>query len=185
MIRQSGFTLIELLIVIALSSILLGLALPGFQDMIQRNQATTAVNWLIGSILYTRNSALIQNTMVTLCPSTNGTSCGGNWQDGTIAFTDHNADRIINGNDTLLRRFVSPTRGGTIHWRSFRNRRYLQMTSTGMTNYQNGNFVYCSADRNPRFSRQVIINIPGRPRVAHDRDGDGLVEDRYGKPLRC
>ena len=185
MIRQSGFTLIELLIVIALSGIVLGLALPAFHGMIERNRATTAINWLIGSIAFARNSALINNSMVTLCPSTTGTACGGEWQDGSIAFTDHNADRSINGNDTLLKRFISPAENGTIRWRAFRNRRYLQMTSSGMTNYQNGNFVYCSQDRDPRFSRQIIINKPGRPRVARDKDGDGLVEDRYGKPLRC
>jgi type IV fimbrial biogenesis protein FimT len=185
MIRLSGITLIELLIVIALSSIVLGLALPGFQDMVERNRATTAVNWLVGSITFTRNSALMQRTMVTLCPSTNGTSCGGDWQDGSIAFTDHNADRKINGSDLLLKRFSSPTKQGHIRWRSFGNRRYLQIKSSGMTNYQNGNFVYCAGDRDPRFSRQLVINIPGRPRVAHDRDDDGLIVDRYGKPLRC
>ena len=185
MIRPSGFTLIELLIVVAMSGILLGLALPAFHDMIERNRATTAVNWLIGSVAFTRNNALLQNTMVTLCPSINGTTCGGDWQDGSIAFTDLNADRQINGSDALLKRFVSPARNGSIRWRSFRNRRYLQMTSSGMTNHQNGNFVYCSEDRNPKFSRQIIINKPGRPRIAYDKNGDGLVEDRYGKPLRC
>jgi type IV fimbrial biogenesis protein FimT len=185
MIRLSGFTLIELLVVIALSSILLGLGLPAFDTMIERNRATTVVNWLVGSIVFSRNSALLRHTMVTLCPSTDGATCGGAWQDGSIAFTDHNADRQINGRDILLKRFISPTQGGNIRWRSFRNRRYLQMTSSGMTNYQNGNFVYCSEDRNPRFSRQIVINIPGRPRVTHDRDSDGLIEDRYGRPLRC
>ncbi len=184
-LRQSGISLVELLAVIALSSIILGLSLSSFRDMTQRNQATVTINWLIGSIAYTRHSALIKNSLVTLCPSTNGTSCGGDWQDGTITFTDHNADRKINGSDQFLKRFISPTRGGSIHWRSFGNRRYLQITPAGMTNYQNGNFVYCSPDRDPRFSRQIVINLPGRPRLAHDTNGDGLVEDRHGKPLRC
>lgn len=185
MIRLSGLTLIELLIVVALGSIMLGMALPPFKDMLERNRATTVVNWLVGSIIFTRNSALLRHTMVTLCPSTDGSTCGGEWHDGSIAFTDHNADRHINGNDRLLKRFISPTQGGNIRWRSFRNRRYLQMTPSGITNYQNGNFVYCAEDKNPALSRQVVINIPGRPRITQDLDGDGLIEDRNGKPLRC
>ena len=183
--RYCGITVIELLIGVAVMSIVLGLAIPPFQSLAQRSLATASINWLVGSIAFTRHAAMINRTMVTLCPSIDGTKCGGYWHQGSISFTDHNSDRVINGRDHLLNRFLSPVSGGSIKFRAFRNKQYLQMTPEGMTNYQNGNFVYCSADRDPRFSRQLIINVQGRTRLAHDRDGDGVVEDRSGKPLRC
>lgn len=182
---QVGFTLIELLITISIAAIILGFASPSLVHIMARNHAAISVNWLIGSIIYTRHVAIIKRTTVTLCPSLDGTKCGGKWHDGTMAFTDYNADAKINGKDQLLRKFNSPTNGSTIKWRSFRNRQYLQMTHKGFTNYQNGNFVYCSAGQDPRYSRQIIINVQGRPRLARDRDGDGIVEDRRGRPLRC
>jgi|TARA_B100001971_G_C18245198_1_gene573742 type IV fimbrial biogenesis protein FimT len=183
--RGAGFTLIELLITMAVAAITLGFALPSLLHIMERNHATVSVNWLIGSIVYTRHAAIIKRTTVTLCPSLDGALCGGHWHDGTIAFTDHNADAKLNGEDQLLQKFNSPTNGSTIRWRAFRNRQYLQMTQMGFTNFQNGNFVYCSEGRDPRYSRQIVINVQGRPRQARDRDGDGIVEDRRGRPLRC
>ncbi len=183
--HQSGFTLVEIFTVIALSAIIIGLVLPGFQALIQKSRATATVNWLIGSIAHTRYSALLNNSMVTLCPSKTGIGCGGEWQEGTIAFTDHNADRKINGDDRLLERFLPPAQGGTIRWRSFRNRQYLQFTPIGMTNFQNGNMVYCSQDRDPTYSRQLIINVSGRTRIGHYKGEDGTPVDRRGKPIRC
>lgn len=183
--RAVGFTLIELLIAMAIAAIIVGFAFPSLTRMMERNHTAISVNWLIGSIVYTRHAAIIKRTTVTLCPSIDGAICGGKWHDGMIAFTDHNADSRINGNDQLLKRFISPTNGSTITWRAFRNKQYLQMTSMGFTNYQNGNFVYCSKNQDARYSRQIIINLQGRPRQARDRDGDGIVEDRRGRALRC
>lgn len=183
--HAAGFTLAELLLVIAISSIILGLGLPGFQALMQKSRAIATVNWLVGSIAFSRYSAIATNTMVTLCPSENGAACGGEWHTGTIVFTDHNIDRKINGDDRLLARFLPPAQGGIIRWRSFRNRKYLQLTPTGMTNFQNGNIVYCSADRNPLYSRQIIINASGRVRIGHYRDKQGVPVDRNGKPIRC
>jgi|TARA_Y100000310_G_scaffold268350_2_gene280907 type IV fimbrial biogenesis protein FimT len=183
--REVGFTMIELLVTIAITGIILGFAFPSLVHIMERNHTAVSVNWLIGSIFYTRHAAIVKRTTVTLCPSLDGSMCGGKWHDGTIAFTDRNADARINGKDELLHRFASPTNGSTIKWRAFRNKQYLQMTQFGFTNYQNGNFVYCSEGRDPRYSRQIIINVQGRPRQARDRDGDGIVEDRRGRPLRC
>jgi len=171
--------------VVSISAIILGYAFPSLGHIMARNHTAVSVNWLIGSIIFTRHAAITKRTTVTLCPSVDGSNCGGRWHNGTIAFTDFNADAKINGNDLLLRKFHSPTNGSTITWRAFRNRQYLQMTEFGFTNYQNGNFVYCSEDRDPRYSRQLIINVQGRPRQARDSDGDGKVEDRLGQPLRC
>ncbi len=75
--------------------------------------------------------------------------------------------------------------GSTLKWRAFRNRQYLQMTPSGFTNYQNGNFVYCSQDQDLRFARQIVLNMQGRVKKSYDRNNDGLVEDRYGRHLRC
>lgn len=180
-----GWTLIELLIVLAIASILMGLMVPSFSDLVRRNQAATAINWIVGAIRFSRHSAVTHGTMVTICPSTDGLACGGKWHDGTIVFTDANADSIVNGHDEILKRFDFPVDGGTLTWRAFGNRQYLQLTSMGYTNYMNGNFTYCSENRDPRYARQIVINMPGRVRKAYDTNNDGIIEDYRGRPLRC
>jgi len=182
---SKGFTLIELMVCFALAAILAGYAIPTMQGMLKRSQGTAAINWLVGSVAYTRNAAITFDTYVTICPSSDGHHCGGAWHDGTIVFTDANLDHRIDGDDTLLRRFTYPLAGGTITWRAFQNRHYLQMTGIGYTHFQNGNFVYCPDNGDLHYAEQLVINIQGRAKTSVDINGDGLVEDRYGHHLRC
>ena len=183
--RTCGVTLVELLAAMAVIAILFSYALPGLTHLLARNHAAITVNWLLTGIHFARHAAIVKRVTVTLCPSADGQRCGGEWHEGMIAFTDRNQDAELGSRDRVLQVFRSPANGSTIRWRSFRNRQYLQMTKDGLTNYQNGNFVYCSRDRDPRYARQVVINVAGRPRVSRDHDGDGIVEDVRGKQLKC
>jgi type IV fimbrial biogenesis protein FimT len=180
-----GFSLVEAIVCLALVSILLGSAFPSLHDMLKRSEATSAVNWLVTAVAFTRHAAITRRVTVTLCPSRDGTACGGHWHEGIIIFTDENRNRAIDRKDKLLQRARFPVDGARLSWRSFRNRQYLQMTSEGFTNYQNGNFVYCPGDKDPRFARQLVINMQGRARTSSDIDGDGIVEDRRGRDLTC
>ena len=74
---------------------------------------------------------------------------------------------------------------GAILWRSFGNKPYLQFTSMGYTNFQNGNITYCPKDRSSRFRRQIVITVQGRPRLVHTRNLAGQPIDRQGRILRC
>ena len=180
-----GFTLIEAIIVLAIIAIISGVAVPSVGRMIERNQASLAMNWILSAVRFTRDSAVTHNTLTTLCPSSTGTKCGGKWHDGVLVFTDANADRVVNHEDAILLQLPYPYAGSTIKWRSFRNRQFLQINSLGYTNFQNGNFTYCASSQDPQFSRQIVINMQGRVRKSYDRNNDGLIEDRYNKPLRC
>lgn len=182
---MKGFTLIELLVCLAIAALLTGYAVPSLVTIEKRSQATVAINWLVSSVIYTRSAAVSYDTNVTLCPSKDGHTCGGSWQQGTIVFIDANLNHRIDGKDRLLRRFQFPVPGARVSWHAFRNRQYLQMTAEGFTNYQDGNFVYCPPDRNPRFAQQLVINLQGRSRVSTDRNGDGIVDDRRGHDLTC
>ena len=56
---------------------------------------------------------------------------------------------------------------------------------SGLTDWQNGNFLYCPQGGDPRFARQIVINAQARVRHARDSDGDGIVEDARGRPVTC
>lgn len=184
--RTTGLSLIELLVALAIIAILvINLVTPNLATWRQRKEVDGLMQEMISAVDMARAHAITENVMVTLCRSNDGEKCQGKWHEGSILFTDFNADRIINGSDRLLFRLEAMKPAGSLTFNSFKNRQYLQMTSRGFTNYQNGNFTFCPADGNPDRARQIIVSFSGRTRFARDKDGDGIVEDSQGRPLSC
>jgi type IV fimbrial biogenesis protein FimT len=183
-----GLTFIELLLVLGICGfLLLRFAQPSWQELQQRKQVELMMAELQQSIAMARSSAVSHNSMVTLCRSNDGSQCRGRWKDGSILFTDANADHILNEDDRLLFRLpaLAPGIQGNLAFNAFRNRQYLQMTPQGSTNFQNGNFTWCPTDGNLRLARQLIVSVSGRTRMARDSDRDGIVENSQGQPLDC
>ncbi len=182
---QTGLTLLELLFTLFLLSLLLGIALPDFTKLIEHKRADNNVRTLVTAIELARTSAIVDNSLVTLCRSRNGEECGGDWKNGILVFVDHDGDRDIDPEDRLVRFFTLPSLDGELYWRAFQNRQYLQITPQGFTRYQNGNFTFCPASGELQHARQLILNRTGRVRLAGDSDGDGIAEDSRGRPIRC
>jgi len=183
--KTSAYTLIELLCSLAILAVLLNLAIPAYSNLVEHHQAQIVIEQLERAISITRHTAINEGTMTTLCKSADGRTCGGQWQQGYIVFTDNNGDRLINGSDRLVQVFKGQHDIGTLTFRAFQNKQYLLMTAEGFTNYQNGNFTFCPASQKAEQAEQLIINRSGRTYRAKDRDGDGIKEGANGKPLVC
>jgi len=182
--RKNGLSLLELLMVMALLTILAGLAAPGFQSTLDNREGELALRTLTTQLTLARTSAIEHGATVTVCPSLDGLGCSGTWSDGSIVFTDMDGDRGISEGDLLLRSSLTGLRG-RLRWRAFQNRQYLQIDPTGVMRHQSGNFTYCPPDGDARLARQLVVNATGRTRLAIDSDDDGLREDSSGQPLRC
>jgi len=181
-----GLTLIELLVWLGISLALSSLAIPPLQRIIHRSQATAQITWLVTAVNYTRYAAVQYRATTTLCPSKiAGKGCNGKWHEGLLVFIDHNQDGRLNGKDRVLSRLPRLNTAGTITWRSFRNRQYLQMTEAGHTNYQNGHFIYCPAIEGPQLARKIVINVQGRARLYYPKRGSALARQQPQTALRC
>ena len=109
--RQSGFTLPELMVTVVVVAILITVAVPGFRTMVQNNRITTQVNELVTSLNLARSEAIKRSTVVTVCASSSGANCVGNWDQGWIIFTDSDNNGVVTGGtDEILR--VSPELAG-------------------------------------------------------------------------
>lgn len=82
--KNHGFTLVELVISIAVIGILAAIAAPNFQDALLSSRLRANANKLVSSIYLARGEAIKRNTVITLCASSNGTSCTGSWENGWI-----------------------------------------------------------------------------------------------------
>lgn len=185
MLRATGATLFEMFVTIGLLSILLGVSIPEFRDLSQSVAGDVTLRRLASAIQVAKTSAIIERTSVTLCPSIDGLVCGGGWHKGVLLFTDSNRSRSIEDGDTLIRYIQFPDNQGSIRFRAFQNKQYLQLSPLGTTHSQNGNFTYCPTVENMRHARQLILNRTARLRFAQDGDGDGIREDSRGRPLSC
>jgi type IV fimbrial biogenesis protein FimT len=185
MTKSMGLSLLELLIVVLVLSALLGISLPNLSILMQKTQGELTLRKLANAIQFAKSSAITKNSIVTLCRSRDGIECGGEWRNGVLIFTDTNADREINGEDLLLRYITFPNAVGSINFRAFQNKQYLQLTSLGFTRNQNGNFTYCPDSGIATLASQLIINRTARVRFATDTNNDGLKENSRGKPIRC
>lgn len=87
-----GFTLIELMVTIAILAILMTVAIPSFSRLIASNRLSAATNELYGSMVQAKSDAIRQGNRVTICPSSDGSSCATGstptWSAGWVSFTD-------------------------------------------------------------------------------------------------
>lgn len=103
-VTHAGFTLLELLITVAIASILIGIAAPGFTSFIESNRVSMTRDSLAKAIHFARSEAVYKKTTVTICSSQNQTNCSnsGNWSDGWIVFEDLDASGDWSAGERLL-----------------------------------------------------------------------------------
>lgn len=80
--------MIELMITVVVASIVLGIALPSFQQQISNNRSAALGEDFASAINFVRSEAVKRATRVSLCASSDGLTCVGAWTDGFIAFVD-------------------------------------------------------------------------------------------------
>lgn len=100
-----GYSLLEALMVIAVLSILLAIAVPAADEWITSSRMTSQANDLVADLLLARSEAGARGVAVTLCPSSNGTTCiaGSNdWSSGRIVqATAFGASQVLRVGQTL------------------------------------------------------------------------------------
>jgi type IV fimbrial biogenesis protein FimT len=103
-----GVTLIELVAVMTIVGVLMAVGIPSYKYVTNANRISAEINGLLGDLQFARSEAIKEGQTVSVCVSSNGTTCLANstaWNNGWIVFSDANGDGILqtaNG-DLLLR----------------------------------------------------------------------------------
>ncbi len=163
-----GFTLIELLITMVVAGVLTAMAVPAFNSFIQNDRDIGQANSLVSSLNFARSEAVKENIAggLTVCPSMNGTACGGTaWTGGWIV-----VDAL--GDPPLL---VIPALAGT---NTLTPSAGVTFLSTGLVNAPM-TITICDV-RGPAHARDVEVNATGRVSTSQT-PGFSVA----GTPLTC
>jgi type IV fimbrial biogenesis protein FimT len=130
--RVQGFTLVELLVAIAVFAALLAIAIPSYNAMTLGSKLRAHANELVAGASLARSEAIKRNSVVRMCVSSDGASCGaGGWEQGWLVFHDSNNNGALNAGETVLLRQKAASSGfriiGTVASVSF------QRTGVGAT----------------------------------------------------
>ena len=182
--KNTGFTLLELIITMLIVGILLAVGVPSLKGFMKGNQLVASTNELLSALHVARSEAVKLNSRVSVCDSTDGSSCAGTgeWEKGWIVFVDSDGDLSGTGaicaavntdcllrvqdevdDDTLTLRGLDPN-NNAIASLTFTSRG-LPKAVTGAA--QSGNFSVCSEDSDGNtVSRAVVLSLSGRVRVS-------------------
>lgn len=148
-----GFTLIELLVTLAVLAIVLAIAIPGFQGMVNRNQVAATTNNLVSALALARSEAVKRATRVTVASA--------DWTAGWQVFVDTGTVGDA-ADDTVLRVQQSTSNAAPSVTPDDNFADYISYLPSGVSEgnggASNGSFEVCKAG----VSRVISISTTGR-----------------------
>ncbi|MES2634640.1 MAG: GspH/FimT family pseudopilin [Pseudomonadota bacterium] len=169
--RHRGFTLAELLISIAISGVLLAVALPSLGSAMSSSRLNSASADFFSALLLARSEAIKRGANVTVCKSADGVVCSpsGGWEQGWVVFGDTNEDGLHDPAETVILRGAALD--GKVRLTGNLNvARYITFTAAGATQltsgaFQAGTLTFCRESSTAGPARQIILSAAGRPRL--------------------
>ena len=151
---SAGFTLIELSVVLALSAVLVVLAIPNFQAMVAKRKVQHASQALIEDLRFARAEAIKRSRRVEVCKSNDGLSCNaapaGDWAGGWV---------VMLGTETL--RVQMPQQG----LQSSSTLATVGYEATGLADRKAGSVTFEAVAASDLVQR-VCVSLQGRARLA-------------------
>ncbi len=166
-----GFTLLELMITVVIAGILASMAVPSFTQAIKNNRMSTQINELLATFNYARSEAIKRSNRISVCNSSDGTSCSGNWKDGWIVFVDTNFNGTVDGEDVL--RVHKELSGGNTMVFADSADSYINYESIGLAKLA-GTFTLCDS-RGDTYKKVIKFPLTGQARVLPSTEYGGLT----------
>lgn len=163
--KENGFSLVELTVTVALSALLLSMAVPSMGTFLSNARQTSTINNFVSSIHMARSTAIEANTDVTICPSESGRNCENvGWDRGWIVFKDLDNNQAVDAHDEIVRVYHQAD-GVTI--RTSQTDRFLRYRPNGRIVHEQvggsaGEFTICDS-RGADHARVMILDLSGRP----------------------
>lgn len=175
---QTGVTLIELLVVLAIAAIVALVGAPSLTTIIKDSRLRLGANALQNSMALARSTAVARSSHITICKSSDGTSCAtsGDWSQGWMIFEDTGTigdstdDTTVDGAGDQRVRVKQGlnelvTIVGSSGIESFVSFDASGFTRDASNNYQSGTFLVCDERGDAGRARGVFLGAAGSSRV--------------------
>jgi type IV fimbrial biogenesis protein FimT len=161
--RARGFTLIELMVTLVVLIVLVSVAVPSFDYIRLSTRLNSYATDLVAASQLARSEAIKRNAPVTLCASSNGTSCAtdGQWEAGWIVISS-------GATPTVIQKQPAAASGYRIRDSGDLSALAFEGTGVGATA---ANFTICRATPLGTPKRVVKISATGRSSVARTEAG--------------
>lgn len=162
--RSCGFTLLEALVALAVTGLLLVIAVPAWSSAVARVHSVDAQSAMTTTLINAMRHATVTETEVVACPSPDGVRCspGTDWSEGWIAYADLDGDRQHSATETTVHR-QARLQGG-VHLRSTTGRTRLIFQPGGSNAGSNVTFTLCDR-RGPRAAITLVLANGGQLRT--------------------
>ena len=171
---SAGYTLLELMVTIAISVLVLTLAVPNFASQISRQEVAVQSQELRTSLNVARSEAVMRQRNVYVCRRTGEGGCDispvdrAEWSYGWIVFVDDNRNGQWDAADTLVKE-VTRSAGGIRMFMNHRGR--LRFFPDGSA--RSVGFWFCSGTGESRY---LALLRSGRSRLAPSQAGNIAAE---------
>ncbi|HWJ06128.1 MAG TPA: GspH/FimT family pseudopilin [Steroidobacteraceae bacterium] len=153
-----GFTLVELMVSLAVLAVLLGMAVPAFNNAALSGKLSGFASSLVASTQIARSEAIKRNKTVTLCASSGGDACdepARGWAAGWIVILD-DGESVVQRQEALPSDFL-------IEEADDKTTLVFPASVIGATTAA---FTICRATPVGKQNRVVTVTASGNTRVA-------------------
>jgi type IV fimbrial biogenesis protein FimT len=153
-----GFTLVELVVTMGIVAILATLAVPSFNGIALSSKLNGLASSFVSSVQLARSEAIKRNKQVTLCASSDGSTCSGSWKDGWV----------VRVGGTVIQSQAKLPNGFLLSEKDSATSILFRPTGVGATV---SNLTLCRATPTVGEQKRTIkVSATGRPDVAKVKD---------------
>jgi type IV fimbrial biogenesis protein FimT len=107
--KNRGLTVLEMLIILAAIAVVVLIAVPGSDILLEKYRLKTAYSKVLNGLELAKSEAQMRGSTVIMCPSSNGHSCrrDHNWNHGWLIFSDGNGNGTAQDIE-LIKAFDAP-----------------------------------------------------------------------------
>jgi len=178
--RVEGTTLVELMVVVGILAILGTMGVPSFLSFITKARITSETNQINALLRYARFTAIEQEQLTVLCPASDYSQCGNDWNEPKIVFIDSNNNREREPQEPML---MSMPKGTSSN--------HISSRSKGIAFYESGitaspaSVLICPESKDAHYARLLTVSLQGKVKLSRDKNEDGVHENSAGAALSC
>lgn len=169
--RTCGFTVLELMSTLAITSILLSLAIPSGQQLLRHQTKTAVTNQMTGLLHYARETAISSGHNTGICPTSDSINCGKTWGRSFIVYKDLDNNKSFDPDQGEALQIATFDNRWSVNWRAFNSTDQIRFQPSGHTFNQNGTMEIC-----PPFATEsvntLVLNRIGRLRKSERKFDD-------------